>query len=121
MTTFLICHFRRISGIEQLSGMLHVKLCMMLFIQSLPWILCGNTQEPCKYLGFVWTNCQGDKNPYVITFPANFKTPSLGQTCWTCRLCKLTKCPLLISRLFPSTQRAFFDQTNFNSEIFSKT
>ena len=27
--------------------------------------------KPCEFLGFVWTDCWGDKSYYVITSPAN--------------------------------------------------
>ena len=27
--------------------------------------------RPCEFLGFVWTDCWGDKSNYVITSPAN--------------------------------------------------
>ena len=30
--------------------------------------------RPCEFLGFVWTDCWGDKSNYVITSPANFDT-----------------------------------------------
>ena len=33
-------------------------------------IMCRH-YRPCEFLGFVWTDCWGDKSNYVITSPAN--------------------------------------------------
>ena len=29
--------------------------------------------KPCEFLGFVWTDCRGNKSYYVITSPANIE------------------------------------------------
>ena len=36
-----------------------------------PFIVCQRC-KPCEFLGFVWTDCWGNKSNYVITSPANW-------------------------------------------------
>ena len=36
------------------------------------YIVCRR-YKPCEFLGFVWTDCWGNKSNYIITFTANIR------------------------------------------------
>ena len=44
--------------------------CLSTRLQTLPRIVCQR-YKPCEFLGFIWTDCWGNKSNYVITSPAN--------------------------------------------------
>ena len=54
---------------RKLSSM---KPCTLFFIQTLPRILVCRRHKPCEFLGFVWTDCWGNKSYCVTTSPANW-------------------------------------------------
>ena len=41
------------------------------------YIVCRSYKR-CKFLGFVWTDCRGNKSYYVITSPANCSESDIG-------------------------------------------
>ena len=54
------------------DDLLSVKPCMYVVFHSnfAAYIVC-RCYQPCEFLGFVWTDCWGNKSNYVITSPAN--------------------------------------------------
>ena len=45
-------------------------MCAVFHSNFAAWIVCRHFR-PCEFLGFVWTDCWGDKSNYVITSTAN--------------------------------------------------
>ena len=47
-----------------------VNFCPFFLSNFAAYIVCRR-YKPCEFLGFVWTDCWGNKSYYVITSPAN--------------------------------------------------
>ena len=60
---------------RQQVNWLSVNPCVLSSAQTLSRSLVCRHCRPCEFLGFVWTDCWGDKSNYVITSTAN-KSPS---------------------------------------------
>ena len=62
-STLNMLHRQQVIVCETMHAVLHFNFAAYIVYQR-----C----KPCEFLGFVWTDCWGNKSPYVITSPANW-------------------------------------------------
>ena len=54
------------------------------------YIVCRR-YKPCEFLGFVWTDCWGNKSYYIITSPANMTSILMITDIYSSHLCRCLK------------------------------